>query len=541
METDVTALSAGLPAELTAWPSLAPDESQLADLELLLSGAFAPLRGFMSDADARAVERDGRLADGTPFPCTVTLDLPPGSVPQDAATLVLEDPEGAPLAVMQITERVHQGPDQLERLAGPVRALRALEHGPFRRLRRGPGDTRAELADRQAGAERPVLACLTRGPLHRRELGQLRHLAGGMRARLLVMPLAAGSADLVTRPEALVRSVLAAVPHLPQDTLVVPVPLARRGEEGTRAELAARALVAAAYGATHMLGTGVDPRGLAVGATREIGSMDAVTASVPGAPIPVVMPGEWAFDQAAEVWRPMARIEPSARQPALSPADLTTLLERGEEIPDWFTPAAVARELRAARPPRHKRGLVIFFTGLSGSGKSTLARDLADALAERGDRTVSLLDGDLIRRLLSAGLTFSRTDRDLNIARIGFVAAEAARHGGIAICAPIAPYAAARARVREMVAETGDFLLVYLATPLETCEARDRKGLYAKARAGAITGFTGISDPYEVPHDADLVIDTSALSRQDAVAAVVQLLTSGGWLIAERGRRHDTA
>jgi sulfate adenylyltransferase len=173
---------------------------------------------------------------------------------------------------------------------------------------------------------------------------------------------------------------------------------------------------------------------------------------------------------------------------------------------------------------------VLFFTGLSGAGKSTAARDVADALAERGGRTVSLLDGDRVRRLLSAGLGFSRADRDLNIARIGFVAAEIARHGGVAICAPIAPYAGARAQVREMVSGTGEFLLVHMATPLETCEARDRKGLYAKARAGAITGFTGVSDPYEEPGDADLVIDTSVLNRQEAVTAVLSLLTAGGWL-----------
>ncbi len=176
---------------------------------------------------------------------------------------------------------------------------------------------------------------------------------------------------------------------------------------------------------------------------------------------------------------------------------------------------------------------MLFLTGLSGSGKSTIARDLADVLAERSDRQVSLLDGDLVRHLLSAGLTFSRADRDLNIARIGFVAAEIARHGGIAICAPIAPFATARAQVRRMVSEAGDFFLIYVATPVEVCEARDRKGLYAKARAGIISQFTGVSDPYEEPGDADLVIDTSAMGRQEAVQAVLKLLTSGGWLAAE--------
>jgi sulfate adenylyltransferase len=193
-------------------------------------------------------------------------------------------------------------------------------------------------------------------------------------------------------------------------------------------------------------------------------------------------------------------------------------------------PASVARELRRVRKPRSERGLVLFLTGLSGSGKSTIARDLADVLTERSDRQVSLLDGDLVRQLLSAGLTFSRADRDLNIARIGFVAAEIARHGGIAICAPIAPFAAARAQVRQMVSEVGDFFLIYVATPVDVCEARDRKGLYAKARAGLIGQFTGVSDPYEEPADAELVIDTSAMSRSEAVQAVLRMLTRGGWL-----------
>jgi sulfate adenylyltransferase len=230
------------------------------------------------------------------------------------------------------------------------------------------------------------------------------------------------------------------------------------------------------------------------------------------------------------VWRPLALIEPGAEQDELTASELGALLDSGAEVPGWLAPPGVARELRRARPPRAGRGLAIFFTGLSGSGKSTIARGLAEALTERGDRTVSLLDGDHVRRLLSAGLTFSRADRDLNIARIGYVAAEVARHGGIAICAPIAPYAEARAAARRMVTEVGDFLLVYVSTPVDVCAARDRKGLYAKARAGLIAGFTGVSDPYEEPRDADLVLDTSVMTRQEAVDAVLKLLTTGGWL-----------
>jgi sulfate adenylyltransferase len=268
--------------------------------------------------------------------------------------------------------------------------------------------------------------------------------------------------------------------------------------------------VAAAYGATHLL---ADP--------------DLIPA---GAGIPVVNAGEWAYDPRSEVWRPLALIEPGAERGELTDSELGELLDAGAEVPAWFASDGVVRELRRARPPRAERGLVVFFTGLSGSGKSTVARGLAEALTERGDRTVSLLDGDQVRRLLSAGLTFSRADRDLNIARIGYVAAEVARHGGIAICAPIAPYAQARAAVRDVVTQVGDFLLVYVATPLEVCTARDRKGLYAKARAGLIKGFTGVSDPYEEPRDADLVLDTSVMSRGEAVNAVMKLLISGGWL-----------
>jgi sulfate adenylyltransferase len=303
---------------------------------------------------------------------------------------------------------------------------------------------------------------------------------------------------------------------------VVPVPLAPRGG-GKDLDLRAQGIVAAAYGATHLLADSSDVTGSPAGTRNG-------TLTLPGVPIPVVSAGEWAYDPRSEVWRPLALIEPGAEQDELTASELGALLDSGAEVPSWLAPPSVARELRRARPPRAERGLAIFFTGLSGSGKSTIARGLAEALIERGDRTVSLLDGDHVRQLLSAGLTFSRADRDLNIARIGYVAAEVARHGGIAICAPIAPYAEARAAARRMVTEVGDFLLVYVSTPVDVCAARDRKGLYAKARAGLIAGFTGVSDPYEEPRDADLVLDTSVMTRQEAVDAVLKLLTTGGWL-----------
>ena len=537
-------------SDLAGLPAVTLSESQLGDLELLLSGAFAPLRGFLSAADVAAVGKRGTLADGTRWPVPVTLDVPADAVAAHPGQLILADPEGVPLAVLTITERSSVPADAgLVRLAGPVAGRRSPEHGPFRRLMLTPAQVRAELDDR------PVLAFATRAPLNSRLIGQLRHAAGQLKARLLLLPLVAGSAEVVGRPEALVRAVLAAAASLPADTMVVPVPLARRGTGGDgstgssstgsssggssstgsssgsgspageqASELAAVAIVAAAYGATHLMADSSPIRG------GEIAVADAL----PGAAIPVLPSGDWAYDPRADVWRPLSLIEAGTEREDLSASQLGDLLDAGADIPAWFTPAAVARELRRARPPRSERGFVLFLTGLSGSGKSTIARDLRDVLAERGDRQVSLLDGDLVRQLLSAGLTFSRADRDLNIARIGFVAAEVARHGGIAICAPIAPYAAARARVRELVSQVGDFLLIHVATPVEVCEARDRKGLYAKARAGLIGQFTGVSDPYEEPDDADLVIDTSVLTRQEASQAVLSLLTSGGWLAAER-------
>jgi sulfate adenylyltransferase len=498
----------GLTADLAGLPAWTLDEGQLGDLELLLSGALPPLRGFMTPAEVDAVTADGRLMDGTPWPVPVTFEIPASAIKPDAARLLLQDPEGTPLAVLDITDRTPALPD-LVRLGGPVTGYRPAEHGPFRHLRRLPAEVAAEFAGG------PVLAYVTSAPLHCHQIGQLRHAAGQLKARLLLLPMVAGPAEIVVRPDALVRTVQAAARHLPPGTQVIPVPL-RPYHAPESGELALRAIVAAAYGATHLL------------ADKPVTPGDG--GPRPGPVIPVLSPGDWAYDPAAEVWRPLSLIEAGTERTDLASGELEDMLDRGVEVPSWFTPPAVAQELRLARPPRRERGLVIFLTGLSGSGKSTLARALRDALSERGERTVSLLDGDLVRSLLSAGLTFSRADRDLNIARIGFVATEVARHGGIAICAPIAPYAQARREVRRAVQEVGDFLLIHVATPAEVCEARDRKGLYAKARAGLIDHFTGVSDPYEEPDDADLVIDTSVVTRQQALDAVMRLLTAGGWL-----------
>ncbi|TDD63639.1 adenylyl-sulfate kinase [Actinomadura rubrisoli] len=485
---------AGLPDTLRDLPVWTPDAVELADLELLLAGVYRPLTGFLGSFDAAMVIAGGRLSDGTPWPVPVTLAVPKELTAHER--IVLQDPEGVPLAVLRVAEVWQDPTTQGWRLAGPLDALRSPAHGPFHRLRRRPEEI--------PPSDGPVLAVATREPLHRKQLGQLRQVAERLGARVLVLPMLSGEHD-----ESLVRALLAVRRELPEGARIVPVPLPARDDPDR--DVLLHAHIAAAYGATHLL------------AERE----------TEGTAIPPVVPEPWAYDADVEVWRPVARIEPDHVQAELTPERLGELLDAGEPVPDWFTPPAVAAELALARPPKRSRGITVFFTGLSGSGKSTVARGLADALVERGGRTVTLLDGDVVRRTLSAGLTFSRADRDLNIRRIGFVAAEITRHGGVAICAPIAPYAATRAEVRRMVSVSGDFVLVHVATPLEECERRDRKGLYAKARAGLIPEFTGISDPYEEPDDADLRLDTSRMPPEDAVAAVLDLLVEGGWVRPE--------
>jgi sulfate adenylyltransferase len=214
----------------------------------------------------------------------------------------------------------------------------------------------------------------------------------------------------------------------------------------------------------------------------------------------------------------------------ISGTELRRRLQEGTEIPEWFTFPEVAAALRKTHPPRSRQGFTVFFTGLSGAGKSTIAKILLSRFLEIGDRPVTLLDGDIVRKHLSSELGFSKEHRDINIRRIGFVASEITKNRGIAICAPIAPYDAVRREVREMISAVGGFVLIHVSTPLEECERRDRKGMYAKARAGIIAEFTGISDPYEAPQDAELVLDTTGMSAEEAGQRIILHLEKAGYL-----------
>ena len=233
-------------------------------------------------------------------------------------------------------------------------------------------------------------------------------------------------------------------------------------------------------------------------------------------------------------YAPDDEVEDGAKTLSISGTELRERLADGREIPEWFTFPRVAEELRRTHPPRSRQGFTVFFTGLSGSGKSTVANVLQVKLLEMGGRPVTLLDGDLVRRNLSSELGFSKEHRDLNIKRIGFVASEITKNGGIAICAPIAPYDEVRKSVRSVIEPLGGFTLVHISTPLEVCEERDRKGLYAKARAGIIKEFTGISDPYEEPADADLTIDTTEISPDEAANQIILHLEHEGFIEPKR-------
>ncbi|MEB3371811.1 adenylyl-sulfate kinase [Saccharopolyspora mangrovi] len=466
-----------------------PEPAELSDVELLLDGAFPPLRGFLTADEVESVRTRQRLTADVPWPEPIVL-----TVPQEiaaAAEVELHDVEGAPVAVVRNDAAWSDATGW--HVAGPVEAVDEPT-GVLRRMRPPAEQVRAQLP---AG---PVLGVLPESPLHHRELAQIRQLAAELDAHVLLLPRMTGP-----RPEVLVQSVLAAGPELPESTTIVPVPLVRRSDPKRDALLAAH--VAAAYGATHLI---------------------AETA-LERAPIQVLEPPEVVRDQ-ADRWRPAAQVAPADSRPGLSDERLRELLDSGEDLPTWFTTPAIAEQQRRLHPPLAARGFTVLFTGLSGAGKSTLARALRDELSRHDHRAVTLLDGDVVRRTLCEGLGFSAEDRSRNVRRIGYVAAEITRHGGAAICAPIAPYHADRDAVRRMVREAGGFVLVHVATPLGECERRDRKGLYRRARTGSLPEFTGISAPYEFPDDADLVLDTSELSQDEAVERVVALLRERGWV-----------
>jgi len=356
-------------------------------------------------------------------------------------------------------------------------------------------------------------------------------------ANLLIHPVVGltkpGDIDHYTR----VRCYKAILPHYPKGTAMLSLlPLAMR-LAGPR-EAVWHAIIRKNYGCNHLIvgrdhaGPGKDSRGKPFYGpydAQELLKKYEQELGVKMVPFKMMV---YVKDLGAFV--PEDEVPESSNEVLnISGTELRERLIEGRDIPDWFTFPEVLKELQKTHPPRNKQGFTVFFTGLSGAGKSTIAKALLIRLLEIGGRPVTLLDGDIVRKHLSSELGFSKEHRDINIRRIGFVASEITKNGGIAICAPIAPYDSVRKEVRNMIAPYGGFILVYVSTPLEVCEMRDRKGLYAKARAGIIKEFTGISDPYEPPDDSDIVIDTTNMTPEEEVQKIILHLEREGYITGD--------
>lgn len=471
----------------------------LADLELLLDGALAPLAGYPTQADLDSITRRAQLADGTPWPVALRLEVSASSVealdPGNPLrrVLVLADAEGTAVAAIDAVA-VWPTRDGWYGVGGPVRRIGERTRGSFQRLRLTPDEVRPSLP---AGR---VLGVFVDAPLHRPQLAQIASAARTIAGHVLAFVPVAGPGPDGLSAEALVRTVLAASDRLPPSH-VVALPLARRSDEVVAALLRSR--IAQAYGASHLL---VAAHQLSGGGPRAL------------------LPRELAYDGRDGQWRSADDVPPRHRRVALTASEINSLLDQGVALPEWHTPPAVARELARARPPRRLRGLVVLFTGRSGAGKTSIARGLAADLAETGERSVTLIDGDVARRYLGAG-----GGSDENLARVGFVAAEAARHGGLVLCCQIAGQDRGRALARAQAEQAGaGFLLIHVSTPQPVCAARMR------ARDGAqeapAGGPAGPESGYHEPRDADLVVDTTDVSIADAVRTVTAHLVAQGWL-----------
>jgi sulfate adenylyltransferase len=538
------------------YPSWDLTARQLCDIELLLNGAFSPLEGFMGRADYDRVVAEMRLADGTLWPMPITLDVTKAFAEKvgKGSRIALRDPEGVMIAVMDVTDvwepdlqveakgvfgtldRNHPSVTFLLERSNPVyiggrlQGIQAPVHYDFKHLRESPTELRTRF---EKLGWRKVVAFQTRNPMHRAHQELTFRAARQAEANLLIHPVVGmtkpGDIDHYTR----VRCYEHLLKQYPEQTTALSLlPLAMR--MGGPREAVWHAIIRKNFGCTHFIvgrdhaGPGKDSSGKPFYGPYDAQELVKKYADEIG--IEMVPFREMVYAENRAQYIPEDEAKPDDKILNISGTEFRRRLQEGLEIPDWFSFKEVVEELRKTHPPKHKQGFTVFFTGLSGSGKSTIANALMVKLMEMGGRRVTLLDGDLVRKHLSSELGFSREHRDLNIQRIGYVASEITKNGGIAICAPIAPYAATRRLVREMISAVGGFIEVYVATPIEVCEGRDRKGLYAKARAGIIKEFTGISDPYEVPENPEMSIDTKDITPDEAAHRILVKLESLGFI-----------
>ncbi|MCB9177166.1 MAG: bifunctional sulfate adenylyltransferase/adenylylsulfate kinase [Caldilineae bacterium] len=545
-------------------PSIQISARAACDLELLASGAFSPLDRFMGQADFERVVGELRLAGGALFPIPVTLPVAPEDLKGAGDQLALRDSRNNLLAVMDLediypwdlaetarqvygtTDARHPIVAEMHRwgglnVAGRLQVLELPRHYDFAELRLTPAETRARLAE----LGRPnVVAFQTRNPMHRVHEELTRRAADSVDGVLLLHPVTGmtkpGDVDHYTRVRT--YKALAERYYAPDRILLSLLELAMR--MGGPREALWHALIRRNFGANHLIvgrdhaGPGVDSKGRPFYGPYD--AQDLVRRHEAELGVRMIEFKQMVYLPGADRYEEVDRLTPEEHTASISGTQVREeYLNAGRLLPEWFTRPEVAEILAEAYPPRHKQGVCIWFTGLSGSGKSTTANILKVMLEEAG-RRVTVLDGDVVRTHLSKGLGFSKEDRDANIRRIGFVAAQIVEHGGVVICAAVSPYKATRNDVRNLVGEDR-FCEVFVDTPLEVCEARDVKGLYAKARRGEIKGFTGIDDPYEAPESAEVRLDTVGCPAEDNAKTVAAWLGEAEFIVprsAKSGSKH---
>lgn len=538
-------------------PSWDLNARQLCDVELLLCGAFSPLKGFNDLKDYLSILESMRLSDGTLWPMPINLDVTDEFASQlnSGDEITLRDPEGVVIANMTVSDiwqpdkaleaeyvfgtqdLSHPGVYYLKNqtgrtyLGGVLVGVTPPLHYDFKSYRHTPAELRAMFQEK---AWEKVIAFQSRNPIHKAHVILTKRLMAEYNAKFMVHAVVGITKPGDIDPYCRVRCYQEIISHYPNESAGVSLlPLAMR-IAGPR-EALWHAIIRQNYGFSHFLvgrdhaGPGRNNRG---GIFYEVQAsqylvlkhQDELDIGIIALPFLLYSPSREEFCEEDKLLEGEVGLY-------LSGKELRDTLRNGDPVPSWFTFPEVIEELHRSLPPKSKLGVTVFFTGLSGSGKSTLANGLMVKLREKGGRRVTLLDGDIVRKNLSSELSFSKEHRDINIKRIGYVASEITKHGGIAVCAPIAPYEETRLAVKNMVSEVGIFLEIYVATPLEVCEARDRKGLYAMARAGKIKEFTGISDPYEVPENPTLSIDTSTIGMEEAVLTVYNKLIELGVVV----------
>lgn len=539
-------------------PSLDLTNRQQCDLELLLNRAFYPLAGYLTRQDYESVLATMRLSDGTVWPIPICLDVGAKLADslQPGERLALNDQEGVLLAILTVAEiwqpdkarealavygtadpERHPGVRQLfaesgsHYLGGSLEGLHLPIHYDFQELRITPSESHRRFSQ---NGWRQVIGFHTHEYLHCAHHDLLRQAAREVGASIFLQPVVG-----LTQPGNLdhyshVRCYQEFANKFPKNMIMLGLtPLASR-QAGPR-EALWQAIIKKNYGCSHFMVAanhgdpfaecGEDewfyPR---QAAQNLVAKHEAETGIV------MLPQREMVYVETLGRYIPADEVQPGMETMAISPAELQRRLARNIEIPAWFSYPEIIAELKRAFPPRNRQGFTVFLTGLSGSGKSTIAKVLMVKFMELRDRPVTLLDGDIVRKNLSSELNFTPSHRDLNITRIGFVASEITKNGGIAICAPIAPYERSRQANRALIGRYGGYIEVYVSTPLEVCEQRDRKGLYAKARAGKVAAFTGVSDPYEKPQHPEVTIDTSAMSPMEAAQEVLLYLQENGYL-----------